>query len=132
MLPVFTVIMDDRIRVLSVDDHPHAREGIAVVINSQPNMFIVAQAANGREALERFREHKPDVTLMDLRLPDMSGIDVVVAIRAEFPEARIIILTTFDSETERQRALAAGAKALVLKTEPPRSLVETIRRVHAA
>ena len=131
MLPAFLVAMDERIRVLSVDDHPHAREGIAVVINFQPNMFIVAQAANGREALERFREHKPDITLMDLRLPDMSGIDTIVAIREEFPEARIIILTTFDSETERQRALAAGAKAVVLKTEPPRNIVAPIRQVHA-
>src|SRR5215472_10937591 len=106
--------MNDRIRVLSVDDHPRMREGIALVINSQPNMLIVAQASNGREAIERFREHEPDVTLMDLRLPDMSGIDETVAIRTEFPEARIIILTTFDSDTVQQRALAAGASAFVL------------------
>ena len=123
-------IMNDQIRVLSIDDHPHTREGIAVVISSQPDMLMVAQAVNGREAVERFREHKPDVTLMDLRLPDMSGIDVTIAIRKEFPEARIIILTTFDSDTERQRALAAGARAFVLKTAPPRNLLETIRQVH--
>jgi len=123
-------IMNVRIRVLSIDDHPHTREGIAVVINAQPNMLLVAQAANGREAITRFREHKPDVTLMDLRLPDMSGIDATVAIRTEFPDARIIILTTFDSETERQRALAAGASAFLLKTVPPKELVERIRHVH--
>src|SRR5262250_2447433 len=103
--------MSARIRVFSVDDHPLMREGIAMLINSQPGMLMVAQASNGREAIERFREHKPDIILMDLRLPDMSGIDVTIAIRREFPEARIIILTTFDSDTERQRALAAGASA---------------------
>src|SRR5262245_31645874 len=123
--------MNERIRVLSVDDHPHAREGIAVVINAQPTMLLVAQAANGREALERFREHQPDITLMDLRLPDMSGIDATIAIRKEFPEARIIILTTFDSDPERQRALAAGASAFLLKSAPPKKLVEAIQLVHA-
>jgi len=123
-------IMNDRIRVFSVDDHPRMREGIALVINSQPNMLMVAQASNGREAIKRFREHKPDVTLMDLRLPDISGIDAVVAIRTEFPEARIIILTTFDSDTDKQRALAAGARAFVLKSEPPEKLVEAIHQVH--
>jgi DNA-binding NarL/FixJ family response regulator len=122
--------MNDRIRVFSVDDHPHMREGIAMVINSQPGMLMVAQAANGRDAIERFREHKPDVTLMDLRLPDMSGIDAAIAIRREFPEARIIILTTFDSDTDRQRALAAGARAFVIKNAPGK-LVEAIHQVHA-
>jgi DNA-binding NarL/FixJ family response regulator len=102
-----------------------------MIINSQPGMLMVAQASTGREAIERFREHKPDVTLMDLRLPDMSGIDAIIAIRGEFPDARIIILTTFDSDTERQRALAAGASAFVLKTAPPRNLVEAICQVHA-
>lgn len=123
--------MNDRIQVLSVDDHPHAREGIAVVIGSQPNMLLVAQASSGSEALERFREHKPDVTLMDLRLPDMSGIEATIAIRKEFPEARIIILTTFDSDPERQRAQAAGARAFLLKSAPPKKLVEAIQLVHA-
>jgi len=122
--------MNDRIRVLSVDDHPHAREGIAVVVNSQPDMLMVAQAGSGREAVERFREYNPDITLMDLRLPDMSGIDATLAIRREFPEARIIILTTFDCDTERQKALAAGARAFQLKSAPPRNLLEAVRRIH--
>ena len=107
------------------------REGMAMFIDSQPDMLMVAQASNGREAVECFREYKPDVTLMDLRLPDMSGIDAAVAIRAEFPEARIIILTTFDSDTDRQQALAAGASAFVLKSAAPRKLVEAIHQVHA-
>ena len=123
--------MSNRIRVLHVDDHPHMREGIALVINFQPDMLIVAQASNGREAIECFREHKPDVTLMDLRLPDMNGIDAAVAIRTEFPEARIIILTTFESDTDMQRALTAGVSAFVLKSGPPRKLVETIHKVYA-
>jgi len=123
--------MNERIRVFSVDDHPHVREGMAMFIDSQPDMLMVAQASNGREAIECFREYKPDVTLMDLRLPDMSGIDAAVAIRAEFPGARIIILTTFDSDTDRQRALAAGASAFVLKSGAPRKLVEAIHQVHA-
>jgi DNA-binding NarL/FixJ family response regulator len=128
---VASVSMNDRIRVFSVDDHPRMREGIALLIDCQPDMLMVAQASNGREAIERFREHKPDVTLMDLRLPDMSGIDAVILIRTEFPEARIIILTTFDSETDQQRALAVGARAFVLKSAPPGKLVETIHQVHA-
>ena len=123
--------MNDQIRVLNVDDHPRMREGIALVINSQPNMLMVAQATNGREAIEYFREHRPDVTLMDLRLPDMSGIDAAVAIRTEFPEARIIILTTFDSDIDLHRALAAGACAFVLKSAPPGKLLEAIHQVHA-
>ena len=123
--------MNDRICILGVDDHALVREGIAMIINSQPGMLMVAQASTGREAIERFREHKPDVTLMDLRLPDMSGIDAIIAIRGEFPDARFIILTTFDSDTERQRALAVGASAFLLKTAPPRNLVEAICQVHA-
>src|SRR5215469_13637032 len=101
--------MNAAIRVFSVDDHALFREGIAMIINCQPGMIMVGQASNGREAIEGFRQHKPDVTLMDLRLPDMSGIDVMIAIRREFPGARIIILTTFESNIEIQRALAEGA-----------------------
>ena len=94
-------------------------------------MQLVAEASNGREAIQRFREHKPDVTLMDLRLPDMNGIDAMIAIREEFPEARVIILTTFEGDVTIQRALEAGARAYVSKTMPPKELVEVIRQVHA-
>jgi len=123
--------MNAAIRVFSVDDHALVREGLAMIINCQPGMLMVAQASSGREAIELFREHKPDVTLMDLRLPDMTGIDAMIAIRSEFPGARVIILTTFESDTEIQRALAKGASAYMLKTAHPKDLAETIRRVHS-
>jgi DNA-binding NarL/FixJ family response regulator len=119
------------IRILGVDDHPLLREGIAAIINSQPDMVLVSQAANGAEAVQRFREHRPDVTLMDLRLPDFNGIDAMIAIRAEFPEARIIMLTTFEGDVEIQRALEAGARGYLLKNTPPNELIQVIRRVHA-
>ena len=120
-----------RIRVFSVDDHHLLREGIATLINNQPDMLLVAEASDGREAILKYREHQPDVTLMDLRLPDMSGIDAIVAIRKEFPEARIVVLTTFEGDVEIQRALEAGARAYILKSLPPKELVEAIRQVHA-
>ena len=119
------------IRVLTVDDHPLMREGIGAIINSQPDMLLTDQAANGYEAIQKFRDARPDVTLMDLRLPDMSGIDALIAIRTEFADARVIMLTTFEGDVEIQRALQAGARAYVLKTMPPKELVEVIRQVHS-
>src|SRR5437762_13124357 len=120
-----------RVRIFSVDDHPLLNEGIAAVINNQPDMLLVAQATSGKEAIQQFREHQPDVTLMDLRLPDVSGIDAMIAIRTEFQGARIIMLTTFEGDVEVQRALEAGARGYMLKSMPPKDLVDVIRQVHA-
>jgi DNA-binding NarL/FixJ family response regulator len=121
----------ERIRVLMVDDHPLLSEGLAAVIQNQPDMLPVGQASSGQEAVKRFDECRPDVTLMDLRLPDMSGIDAMIAIRSKFPEARFIILTTFTGDAEIERALEAGARAYLLKTMPPNELMDSIRQVHA-
>jgi DNA-binding NarL/FixJ family response regulator len=122
---------EQKIRVFTVDDHALLREGIAAVINNERDMVVVSQAAAGREAIQRYREYRPDVTLMDLRLPDISGIDAMIAIRNDFPDARIVMLTTFEGDVEIKRALAAGARGYVLKSMPPRELVEVVRQVHA-
>lgn len=119
------------IRILAVDDHPMLREGIAALVASQSDMKLVGEASTGREALEQFRKHRPDLTLMDLQMPDMDGIQATVAICSEFPEARIIILTTYKGDVQVLRALKAGARAYLLKGLLRKELLETIRAVHA-
>ena len=121
----------DRIGVLSADDHPLFREGIGAIINCQPDMSLVGTASTGTEAIEAFRTLQPDVTLMDLRLPDLGGIDAMIAIRQEFPAARVVVLTTFERDVEVQRALKAGARGFMLKSSPPKQMLDTIRQVHA-
>jgi DNA-binding NarL/FixJ family response regulator len=119
------------IRVLSVDDHPVVREGLAALLANQPDMKLVAEACNGREGVEQFRIHRPDVTLMDLQMPEMNGVDAMIAICEEFPAARIIVLTTYTGDVQVMRALKAGARAYVLKSLVRKDLLETIRLVHA-
>jgi len=119
------------IRVLCVDDHPIVRQGIATLIGSQPDMTVVAEAVSGREAVHQFRALKPDVTLMDIQMPEMNGLDAITAIRGEFPEARIIVLTTYAGDVQALRALKAGARAYLLKNTLHKELLETIRAVHA-
>jgi DNA-binding NarL/FixJ family response regulator len=119
------------IRVLTVDDHPMLREGIAAVLQGEEDMVIVAEASNGIEAIEQYRKHLPDVTLMDLQMPQLGGIDTIVAIRKDFPDARIIVLTTYSGDAQALRALKAGAAGYMLKNMLRKELLETIRAVHA-
>jgi len=120
-----------RIRILTVDDHALLREGIAALVNAETDMQLVGEASNGQEALEKYRMHRPDVTLMDLQMPSMSGIETIIAIRSEFPKARIIVLTTYGGDIQVVRALKAGARAYILKGHVHRELLDTIRAVHA-
>ena len=119
------------IRILAVDDHPLVRQGIAGLVTIQPDMTLIGEASNGRDAIQQFREHRPDVTLMDLQMPEMNGIDAIIAIRNEFPEARIIVLTTYVGDVQILRALKAGARAYLLKNLLHKELLDTIRAVHA-
>jgi DNA-binding NarL/FixJ family response regulator len=119
------------IRILSVDDHALLREGIAALVSGQPDMTIVAECATGREAIQQFRAHQPDITLMDLQMPEMNGLDAIIAIRGEFPDARIIVLTTYAGDVQALRALQAGARGYLLKNQVHKELLETIRAVHS-
>jgi DNA-binding NarL/FixJ family response regulator len=119
------------IGVLSVDDHPLLREGIAALVNAESDMKLVAEASNGQEAIEKFRLHRPDVTLMDLQMPVLNGIDAIMGIRSEFPNARIIVLTTYAGDVQVLRALKAGARGYILKGQVRKELLDTIRAVHA-
>src|SRR5258705_6442548 len=123
--------LSDVIRILTVDDHPLLRAGISGLVADQSDMRLVAEASNGREAIQQFRTHRPDVTLMDIQMPDMNGLDAMISIRSEFPEARIIILTTYTGDVQVLRALKAGARAYLLKNMLHKELLETIRAVHA-
>ena len=120
-----------RMRILVVDDHALVREGVSALVSSQSDMNMVAQASNGREAIQQFRMHHPDITLMDLQLPEMNGLDALIAIRAEFPEARIIVLTTYAGDVQILRAIKAGARAYLLKNTLHKELLDTIRAVYA-
>ena len=120
-----------QIRILAVDDHALVRQGIAVLVGTQPDMTLVAEASNGREAIQQFRTHRPDVTLMDLQMPEMNGFDAIVAIRGEFPDAKIVVLTTYQGDVQILRSLKAGAQGYLLKNTFHKELVETIRAVHA-
>ena len=119
------------IRILAVDDHPLVRKGIVGLVADEPDMTTVAEASNGREAIQQFRIHRPDITLMDLQMPEMNGLDAIMAIRGEFSEARIIVLTTYTGDVQVLRALKAGARAYLLKTLLHKELLETIRAIHA-
>ena len=118
------------IRILAVDDHPVVRQGVAVLVGSQSDMTVIAEASNGREAIQQFRAHRPDIALMDLQMPEMNGLDAIIAIRAEFPDAKIIVLTTYKGDVQIFRALKSGAQGYLLKNTLHKELVETIRAVH--
>jgi DNA-binding NarL/FixJ family response regulator len=120
-----------QIRILAVDDHVLVREGIAVLLSAEPDMVLVAEASNGREAIQQFRAHRPDITLMDLQMPEMNGLDATIGIRGEFPEAKIIVLTTYKGDVQILRALKAGARGYLLKNTIHSELLDTIRAVHA-
>ncbi len=122
--------LENPIRIMAVDDHPLIREGIAGLLSAQPDLNLVAEATSGREAIQQFRVHRPDVTLMDIRMPDMSGLDAISAIRSEFRDARIIVLTTYSGDVQALRAMRAGAQAYLLKDALRRELLDTIRAVH--
>lgn len=119
------------IRILTVDDHPLLRKGIAALVNAEADLKLVAEAANGKEAIDAFRSLQPDITLMDLQMPEVDGLDAIVAIRSEFPNARIIVLTTYTGDMQVLRALKAGARAYILKGQVHKELLDTIRAVHA-
>jgi DNA-binding NarL/FixJ family response regulator len=119
------------IRILAVDDHPIFRQGIAGLLADQPDMQLIAEACSGLEAIQQFRSGRPDITLMDLQMPDMNGLDAIIAIRSEFPDAKIIVLTTYTGDVQVLRALKAGARAYLLKNTLHKNLLETIRTVHA-
>ena len=119
------------IRILTVDDHPLLRKGIAALVNAEPDLKLVAEASNGKEAIDAFRSHRPDVTLMDLQMPEVDGLEAIVAIRREYPDARIIVLTTYTGDVQVLRALKAGARAYILKGHVHKELLDTIRIVHA-
>ena len=122
---------DKLIRLMAVDDHPVVRRGIALLLSTEPDLKLVAEAENGREAIQQFRVHRPDVTLMDLQMPEMGGVDAISAIRGEFPDARFIVLTTYAGDVQAVRAMQAGARAYMLKDSLDRELLSTIRAVHA-
>jgi len=121
----------DQIRILAVDDHDVVRQGIAVLLSTEPDVVLISEASNGREAIHQFRAHRPDIVLMDLQMPEMNGLDAIIAIRAEFPDAKIIVLTTYKGDVQILRALKAGAQGYLLKNTIHKELVETIRAVHA-